>query len=358
MRGSGLFPWRNNLLFPVAGRILPVWNDGEVREKKMAKISVAMTAFRGEEFLAAQLDSILRQTLPPDEIILSDDSPDDAVRQSIAPLLAAYPQIRYSRNSVPLGSDRNFERAISLATGDLIFLSDQDDVWLPGKIAALAEKLPDPERVAGVFCDSESTDRDLRPLGLSHWRNRGFSERERRAYADWTPERKLGLFLRRVPAAGHDMAFTRAARELLLPFPALPGCYDTWTGLVIAAAGSWECVPEALTLFRQHESNLSGSGNRSSWRGKLQQARDSIASDSFGWYATLYRALEERLKGEIPEENLRRLADRREHSETRAAMSGSLFRRIGLILHELYLRRYFRYGRGWLNAAQDLLLRT
>lgn len=324
----------------------------------MGKISVALAAFRGGEFLPAQLDSLLRQTRPPDEIILSDDSPDDATFRAVAPLLAAHPEIRYLRNPAPLGADRNFEQAISLATGDLILLSDQDDFWHPGKIAALAAKLPDPERIAGAFCDSESTDRELRPLGISHWRNRGFSERERRAYAEFSPEQRLSLFLRRVPAAGHDMAFTRAARALLLPFPALSGCHDSWIGLVIAAAGSWECVPEALTFFRQHGNNLSGSGNCSGWRDRLRQARESVAGDSFGWNAALYRALEERLAGKIPAARLRRLADRREHSEARAAMAGSFLHRLRLVLNELYLRRYFRYGRGWLNVAQDLLLRN
>ena len=100
----------------------------------MVKRSVALAAFRGGEFLAAQLDSILNQSLPPDEIILSDDSPDEATRQAVAPQLAAHPEIRYVRNPVPLGPDRNFEQAISMTTGDLIFLADQDDVWKPEKI--------------------------------------------------------------------------------------------------------------------------------------------------------------------------------------------------------------------------------
>lgn len=324
----------------------------------MARRSVALTAFRGEEFLAAQLDSILRQSLPPDEIVLSDDSPDDATRQAVAPLLAAHPEIRYIRNSVPLGPDRNFEQAISMTTGDLIFLADQDDVWLPGRMAALAARLPDPDAIAGAFCDSESTDRELHPLGVSHWRNRGFTERERTAYSGWTQEQRLMLFLRRVPAAGHDMAFTRAARELLLPFPALPGCYDSWIGLVIAAAGTWELIPEALTLFRQHGGNLSGSGKPDSWRGKLRQARESAALNSFGWNAALYRALEERLEPHVPVEVLRHLQDRRAHSEARAAMANSPLRRLRLVLNELFRRRYFRYGRGWLNVVQDLLLRN
>ena len=78
----------------------------------MARRSVALTAFRGEEFLAAQLDSILRQSLPPDEIVLSDDSPDDATRQAVAPLLAAHPEIRYPvRADVTLRRRQQFHPA-------------------------------------------------------------------------------------------------------------------------------------------------------------------------------------------------------------------------------------------------------
>ena len=321
------------------------------------RVSVAMAVCNGEKFLDQQLDSLLRQTRAPDEIIISDDASDDGTAGIVAGWQRRKPElIRVLTHPERLGSSRNFELAIAAATGDFIFPADQDDVWHPDKIARMTAAA-EPDRPCGVFSDSAVTAADLTPTGVTHWECRGFSSARLAAGFAAGPAERLGFFLRRVPAAGHDMAFSAALRPLLLPFPALPDCYDSWIGLVLAALDLWKIIPEPLVDFRQHTANASGSGRISGWSDQLRTAIRSAAGDSAVWHVRLYDELIRRLDRRLGPEVRFRLADRRDHSAARAAMNVPLGRRWPLIAGEIRNRRYFHYGRGWKSVVQDLLLR-
>ena len=100
------------------------------------KISVVIAAYRGEKFIGAQLQSIAGQSVPVDEIIICDDSPDGLTRLEIEKFTGILP-IRYVANEKTLGVTGNFNRALHLVTGDVVFLCDQDDVWYPEKTAKM-----------------------------------------------------------------------------------------------------------------------------------------------------------------------------------------------------------------------------
>ncbi len=303
-------------------------------------ISVVLACYRGEQYLARQLESLLQQSMVPDEILLCDDSPDSASRD----IAAAYPRVRVLVNDPPLGVAANFARGIAEAKGDLIFLADQDDVWLPDKIQKMVRALGDH---AGVFCNSTLTDEDLQPLGVDHWSLRGFPAGElaelRKGPA---AERMQELFCRRVLPAGHDMMFRAVCREKILPMPDLKACHDSWIGIAVAYCGNWAVCDEELTLFRQHRNNLSGMGRRSPW----QEARQSVKDNTFAWSAALYQEAYRRFGDE-------KLRIRAGHSEVRAAMNVPLWKRLPLILRQWLSGNYRRFGRGWKNVVQDLLFR-
>src|SRR5215212_2843702 len=102
------------------------------------KISVAMCTYNGAEFLSAQLQSIMAQSRPPDEIIICDDVSIDTTRSLLRQFAteSSIP-ITLHFNDQNLGSTKNFEQAITLCTGDVIALSDQDDVWRTDKLQVL-----------------------------------------------------------------------------------------------------------------------------------------------------------------------------------------------------------------------------
>src|SRR5438045_2698326 len=93
------------------------------------KISVALCTFNGQAFINDQLTSIVTQTRAVDEIIISDDNSSDTTTEIIGRFSEKYSCIILEENKTNIGPIRNFEKAIAACTGDIIFLSDQDDVW-------------------------------------------------------------------------------------------------------------------------------------------------------------------------------------------------------------------------------------
>ena len=94
------------------------------------RISVAMCTYNGADFLPAQLESILAQSRKPDQIVVCDDGSTDETRALLQGFEKESPDVILLRfNKKNLGSIRNFEQAIQLCNGDIIALSDQDDVW-------------------------------------------------------------------------------------------------------------------------------------------------------------------------------------------------------------------------------------
>lgn len=309
-------------------------------KEKIDTISVVLACYRGERYLAQQLESIVRQTCPPDEILLCDDSPDTASRE----IAASFPGVRILVNDPPLGVAANFARGIAEAKGDLIFLADQDDVWHPDKIRQMVASLGDH---AGVFCNSTLTDELLHPLGRDHWSMRGFPAAELAELRQGPPvERMRQIFCRRVLPAGHDMMFRASCREKILPMPDLAACHDSWIGLAVLYCGGWAVCNEEWTLFRQHGQNLSGMGKKSPW----QEAKQSVKDNTFAWSGALYREAYDRFGDAL-------LLARAEHAEARAAMNVPLWKRLPLVWRQLVSGNYRRFGRGWKNVVQDLIFR-
>src|SRR5712691_364539 len=145
------------------------------------KISVAMCTYNGALHLREQIDSIAAQTRIPDELIVCDDnSTDETVRiVSRFATSASFP-VRLCVNEQNVGSTRNFERAIRLCEGDVIALSDQDDVWLPEKLRRIEDSFLREPGVGLVFTDAEVVDEHLRPLGYHLWESVGFDNNHRR----------------------------------------------------------------------------------------------------------------------------------------------------------------------------------
>lgn len=317
------------------------------------RISTAIAVWNGAGFLTEQLDSILAQSRVPDEIVVCDDGSDDGSWEILEEYRRQWPEkFKIYRNQTNYGCAGNFAGALSLCSGEIIFLADQDDVWLPGKVERMLKKFSSPA-VLGVYSDSLIVDEKLHPCGtLTHLKLRGFDPQK----LPFMPQ--LATFCRRVPPAAHDMAIRKEALEFLLPFPELSNVHDSFIGTVIAALDGWEVVPEALTLFRQHGNNASGSGKKLNWAGQLQAAKKSIASNTFLWNAQLYQAVTVRLQNRISPRALAMLAERERHSANRAKMNNcGLLKRFELIARELFTGRYFRFARGLKSIVQDLFLR-
>src|SRR5674476_13034 len=102
-------------------------------------ISVCLTTYNGEEYILEQIQSILCQIGNDDEVIISDDGSTDHTLKILNKQEDHRIKIYHNNNSKGIIS--NIENALTYAKGDIIFLADQDDVWLPNKVRICSEAL-------------------------------------------------------------------------------------------------------------------------------------------------------------------------------------------------------------------------
>ena len=217
------------------------------------KISIVIAAYRGEKYIGPLLESLFAQSVKADEILISDDSADDATKEEIGKYLTASPiPIFYSRNEHVLGAAGNFAHILGKARGEVIFICDQDDVWLPEKMELLLQELDQHPEMDVVFCNSRVVDGSLNDLGYST-----------RDVVNFTPEdaEKLNSGNMRplfhTPMLyGHNIALRKRFLHYMLPMPELPS-YDLYIALLAGALGCVRCVYKDLTLHRRHGENQS-----------------------------------------------------------------------------------------------------
>lgn len=123
------------------------------------KISVAIATYNGASFIGKQIASICEQTIKPFEIVVSDDNSSDETIEIINKIANNYSNIKFKiiKNNQNIGFAKNFLNAIFNTEGDIIFLSDQDDIWLPTKIERFIYAL-DSHDCNLFFCDNRYID--------------------------------------------------------------------------------------------------------------------------------------------------------------------------------------------------------
>jgi hypothetical protein len=321
-----------------------------------------MCTYNGERFVGEQLESIAAQTLAPAELVVCDDRSTDRTAEVVLEFAARAPfPVRLHVNERNLGSTKNFERAISLCEGDLIALSDQDDVWAGRKLEKLAAAFASDARVGLVFSDAELVDEELRPLGARLWEKVGFDEKRRRRVR---AGRALDVLLPGGSVTGATAAFRAWLRPLALEIPDdLRVIHDGWIAMVAAAVSRVVFVEEPLVRYRQHSGQQIGAPEEFCDTGGAQSlgdipgalARENPYDELAKIALRLRERLEERGAGFDCGAALRRIEDRVEHLRARASMPQGRLRRAGVVARELFARRYHLYSNGFYSAAKDLL---
>ena len=120
----------------------------------MQTLSIALSTYNGSKFLREQLQSLANQTLLPFEVVITDDcSTDDTL--SIIKEFSNVLNIRVFVNDLPLKVTKNFEKAISLCSGDVILMCDQDDIWHPDKLAKIDKYFRENPAQLAVYQDAK-----------------------------------------------------------------------------------------------------------------------------------------------------------------------------------------------------------
>jgi len=316
-------------------------------------LSVAMCTYNGARYLEEQLDSIASQTRQPDELVVCDDQSLDSTVEIIKAFQynTAFP-VRLLINEKKLGSTKNFEKAVSLCTGDIIALSDQDDVWQPDKLKLIEEKFRGSPNAGIVFSDAEIVDELLRPLGYRLWQAKGFSPAEQKKI---TQGRSLEVLLKHNIVTGAAAAFRAKFRELFLPIPA-SWVHDAWIALIIAVYADLDAIYDPLIKYRQHSNQQIGAIKK----GFMEQMALSYQTDAKAYIRHLerYKDLRERLSANTNvlhnSEVISRLEAKMAHLTVRFSMPAPKLKRLSVVINELLTLRYHRYSYGWKSAVKDL----
>ncbi|MBR5643961.1 MAG: glycosyltransferase [Salinivirgaceae bacterium] len=152
------------------------------------KLSVALCTYNGERFIEEQLSSIINQSKKVDEIIVCDDCSSDRTVEIVKSISESNKDvdIRIYENEQNLGVCANFEKAVFLCNGDIIFLSDQDDIWNPLKVETTIKWFASNQDKSVVFTDADLIDADGKLLdgASSLWNYTGFSSKIQKQFDD------------------------------------------------------------------------------------------------------------------------------------------------------------------------------
>lgn len=221
------------------------------------KISVALCTYNGEKYLAAQLDSILNQTVKAHEIVICDDGSKDLTIQILQHYDRLHPGLfKILSNEKNLGYSRNFEKAISNCTADIIVISDQDDLWHENKIEKTRNFFSQNPNADGVFHDLEIINDDQKILEPSYlnWKDISY---------DFVKENINSgqLFIRQQTMGSFVLGCALALRKSALEKYELRGfeiAHDYLISQKLAAKSKLGFIPETLSKYRQHEDQVCG----------------------------------------------------------------------------------------------------
>lgn len=218
------------------------------------KISVAICTYNGEKYIAEQLHSILHQHHPVDEIIICDDGSSDNTR-TICKAVLSDSTINYQiiENEVPLHVVGNFHKCYSLCTGDIIFSSDQDDIWLPNKTEKIVEVFKSNQQINlvasnALLIDKNSNSKNQRLRDIVNFEVPN-------DYNDW-----IQNVLRGHCITGATMAVRKEFSDQYF-YQSKRWLHDGWLALIAALQNSLYYIDEDLIQYRIHDNNACGIGD-------------------------------------------------------------------------------------------------
>lgn len=212
---------------------------------KSMNISVCMATFNGERFLSEQVASILTELSAEDELIVLDDASQDGTVAFFERLQD--PRVKIHRNERNLGHVQTFSKVLSLAANPLIFMADQDDVWLAGRVDTMRHALADHLLVSTW---SEFMDGEGQPIEPLH---PGLDADQSDQYAGNIAR----IFSGRAYYDGCAMALRAELRPIILPIPSYVESHDLWIAMAANIAKSNRHLERYTLRRRVHGGNAS-----------------------------------------------------------------------------------------------------
>jgi glycosyltransferase involved in cell wall biosynthesis len=223
-------------------------------------VSVCMATYNGEKYIHRQLTSILDQLSDDDEVVVVDDCSTDGTVATIARI--GDRRIGVHINDRNRGEVFSFDRAMMLAKNDFLFLSDQDDVWVPGRVTLMRQRLVDSGAsvVASNFrwVTAAEVPIDVPYAGVA-------AHDSRRHFGNI-----VDIFLGKTNYFGCAMALRREFVPMVLPIPSFVESHDLWIALASNFVGSNVHIDDSTLLKRKHDQNVTSTVSARSLYRKLK----------------------------------------------------------------------------------------
>lgn len=322
------------------------------------KISLAMATHNGQTYLEEQFESIFSQTRLPDEIIVYDDASSDGTPAKLKEIQARAPvKMKIISGTFNLHVNGSFSAALNECVGDIVFFSDQDDIWEPDKISRFMEVFERRRDIGVVFSNASQIDERGQALKGSLWQTVGFTTRRKACFKQNSVGEMLkgGNFI-----YGMASAFRTECIRPVCPVLADPRgmTHDTWFALHTLATG-WkaELLDDQLVRYRRHRNQATrtaGMGQTVKAGNLFEIRRRQMAAliDSlFLVRSGVERALAVRSE-DTRSHAIRQLDDKVSFLVMRQKLRAE--RTPHLAAQALLSRGYWKYSKGFVSVLRDL----
>jgi len=245
-------------------------------------LSVALCTFNGDKFIQKQIDSILNQSIIVNEIVICDDASDDKTLGILNIYQKKYPTIiKLIKNRISLGTIKNFEKAISLTKGELIFLADQDDIWHKNKVEIMTNFFKENSECKLLFTNGFLIDENGNSMNSTIWDKWKFDKNIRHVWKNNNNAFK-DLIINNNKITGATICFHNSLKKYITPI-AIPYGYwhDAWFGLHASAQNGLMFIEESLIDYRIHNKQQVGISSEISHEVLTKSNLNCIEKDIF-----------------------------------------------------------------------------
>ncbi|NBB31405.1 glycosyltransferase family 2 protein [Cellulophaga sp. BC115SP] len=315
-------------------------------------ISVALCTYNGAKYLGEQLESILNQTRSVNEIVICDDRSTDATADIVKAFQDKAPfPIYFYRNDSQLGSTKNFEKCLQLCQGDIIFLCDQDDYWMPEKVEKLVDYLEKNPQQQMVFSDAGMMDEKSERIAGNIWQEVMFDDNMQKI---WQAGGAAQILYKGYVVTGATVALRKSALSKMLPFPTSVKdlIHDAWMSISLALKNQIGFVNEELILYRRHSAQqvgFGGGGEAVSFKQRFSRPRAEkllpIQEELYRLESTL--ALLKQHYPEVPASQFAKLESHRDFVKFRLELPENRLLRIFPVTLKFLTGKYYDPQKHW-----------
>lgn len=242
-------------------------------------ISVALATYNGEKYIEEQLESIKNQTLEPDEVVIRDDCSTDKTVEIVEKFILENKlnNWNFEINASNKGYKKNFYDILKIVNGDIVFLSDQDDVWDKNKVSKMVQAIQKNANIKTLNCGIELVNSNLEPVNLVPRKDFYNSNL---LYSD-TPLKKLNFFdlskiIKRNISPGCSMCVTKEIKDEFLETYNFVIAHDWYMNLLASLDNGCCFLNEDLIKYRIHQDNTLGVSIKWNIKSKLNSFSDDF----------------------------------------------------------------------------------